>query len=79
MKKTKILATLLLSASVVMAFDFNSLTKSVTDSLSGDKSKTSSTTSILDNETVTSGLKEALKSRCKLCCKRAGFSKWILK
>ncbi len=80
MKKTRILASLLLSASVVMAFDFNSLTKSVTDSLSSDKSNTSnsSTTSILDNATVSSGLKEALKVGVNYAVKELGSANGYL-
>jgi len=80
MKNTKILGTLLLSASLAFAFDLNSLTKSVTDSLSTDTSNTStsSATSILDNATVSSGLKEALKVGVNYAVKELGSSNGYL-
>ena len=80
MKKTKILGILLLSTSLSMAFDLSSFTKSVTDSLSSDKSNTSSssTTSMLDNLTVSKGLKEALKVGVNYAVKELGSTNGYL-
>lgn len=65
MKKTSIIATLLLTSTMSFAFDLNSITKAVTDNLSKPtqtENKSTTTKSQLDNSTVTSGLKEALKT-----------------
>ncbi len=65
MKKTTILASLILSSSLSFAFDLNALTKDVIDIVT-KPTTTSEQTSIkeqssLDSSTVSSGLKEALK------------------
>jgi len=65
MKKTTIIATLLLTSSISFAFDLNSIAKGVMDNVSNsdktEQTSTSSSKSELDNSTVSSGLKEALK------------------
>jgi hypothetical protein len=66
MKKSTILASLLLSSSLTFAFDLGGLAKgvleNVTKTTNTDTKTTSSTTnSNLSNSTVSSGLKEALK------------------
>ena len=64
MKKTTILASLLLSSSLSFAFDLGGLAKGVLETATKSTSEsttTSKTTSNLDNSTVSSGLKEALK------------------
>lgn len=65
MKKTSVITALLLTSTMSFAFDLNSITKAVTDNLSKPvetTEKSTSTKSNLDNTTVTSGLKEALKT-----------------
>lgn len=63
MKKTTIIATLILTSSLSFAFDLNSLTKGVIDNVTKSTSTNlqDSKTSNLSDTTVTSGLKEALK------------------
>lgn len=67
MKKSTILATLLLSSSLSFAFDLGSITKSVLENVTNTSNSTTSTTSTnstnsnLSDSTVSSGLKEALK------------------
>ena len=63
MKKTTIIATLVLTSSLSFAFDLNSLTKGVIDNVtkqSGESTTTAKTTN-LSESTVNNGLKEALK------------------
>ena len=66
MKKTTILASLILSSSLSFAFDLNALTKDVIDTVTKPSTTQEQTTtkeqSTLDNSTVSSGLKEALKT-----------------
>ena len=63
MKKTTIIATLLLTSSLSFAFDLNSLTKGVIDNVTKQSSESTTTTKTtnLSESTVNSGLKEALK------------------
>ena len=69
MKKSLIVSTLLLTSTLTFALDLGGITKSVVDTVSKDSgiaqqvtNATSSKTSNLDNATVSSGLKEALKT-----------------
>lgn len=69
MKKSLIVSTLLLTSTLTFALDLGGITKSVVDTVSKDSgiaqqvtNVTSSKTSNLDNATVSSGLKEALKT-----------------
>ena len=69
MKKSLIVSTLLLTSTLTFALDLGGITKSVVDTVSKDTgisqqvtNATSSKTSNLDNATVSSGLKEALKT-----------------
>lgn len=69
MKKSLIVSTLLLTSTLTFALDLGGITKSVVDTVSKDSgiaqqvtNATSSKTSNLDNTTVSSGLKEALKT-----------------
>tara|TARA_B100001063_G_scaffold221986_1_gene228063 strand:+ start:954 stop:1769 length:816 start_codon:yes stop_codon:yes gene_type:complete len=65
MKKTTILASLILSSSLSFAFDLNALTKDVIDTVTKPSTTNEQTTtkeqSSLESSTVSSGLKEALK------------------
>lgn len=64
MKKTTIIATLILTSSLSFAFDLNSLTKGVIDNVTKSTEQTTNTSSQntnLSESTVNSGLKEALK------------------
>ena len=67
MKKNLIIPTLLLTTTISFAFDLSSITKSVVDNLTDNKTKTTTqetqTTNLssLSEDTVSSGLKEALK------------------
>jgi hypothetical protein len=63
MKKSTIVASLLLTSTFCFAFDLGSITKSVLENVNKSSSTTtnSTTNSNLDNSTVSSGLKEALK------------------
>jgi len=66
MKKTTILASLILTSSLSFAFDLNSIAKGVIDNVTKPTEQTTQNTnttskSDLDNSTVSSGLKEALK------------------
>lgn len=65
MKKSTIIATLLLSSSLSFAFDLGSITKTVLETVNKPSSTSNNTTSTansnLDNSTVSKGLKEALK------------------
>ena len=80
MKKSIIVSTLLLSASFTFALDLGGIAKGVVDTVSKENgvtqqlSNTSSTTtkSNLDNSTVSSGLKEALKTGVTYSVKQLG-------
>ena len=72
MKKFSIAASILLTSTMAFAFDLGSITKTVTDSLSSDKSSTTTTSSKLSDSTVTSGLKEALKVGVNYAVKELG-------
>lgn len=61
MKKITIVASIILSSSLSYAFDLGSLTKSVLENVNNSSNKTTTSNSTLDNSTVSSGLKEALK------------------
>jgi len=63
MKKNIICASLILSSTLAFSFDLSSFAKGVVDNVSKDSSSTINTTgSSLDNSTISSGLKEALKT-----------------
>lgn len=63
MKKSAIVASLVLTTSLSFAFNLESITKSVLDNVSNGSTtnKTTTTNSNLSDSTVSSGLKEALK------------------
>lgn len=64
MKKSTIVASLILTSSLSFAFNLESITKSVIDNVtngSNTTNKTTTTNSNLSDSTVSSGLKEALK------------------
>ncbi|WP_122893216.1 DUF4197 domain-containing protein [Arcobacter peruensis] len=68
MKKSTIIASLILTSSLSYAFDLGSIAKDVIDNVTNEtktadsKSSTNTVNSNLDNSTVTSGLKQALKT-----------------
>ncbi len=73
MKKIYIFATLLLTATITFAFDFNSITKSVTDSFSNTNTESPrDSKSTLSNSTISTGLKEALKVGVDYAVKELG-------
>ena len=82
MKKSTILASLILTSSLTYAFDLGSITKGVMDSVvNGTKTtetKTTTTNSNLDNSTVSSGLKEALKTGVNYAVTQLGASNGYL-
>jgi len=78
MKKISIVASLLLTSTLAFSFDFNSITKAVTDSLSEKSSTTTSAVSTLSESTISSGLKEALKVGVNYAVKELGASNGYL-
>ena len=78
MKKLSIAATLVLTSSLAFGFDFSSITKSVMDSVTGEKPVTTSAISKLSDATVTSGLKEALKVGVNYAVKELGATNGYL-
>ncbi len=71
MKKNIVVASIILSSTLAFAFDFNSITKGVVDNLTKTDNK-SKTLSNLDNQTVSKGLKEALKVGVDYAVKNLG-------
>lgn len=75
MKKTTIIASLILTSSLSFAFDLNSIAKGVMDSVTETTTTTDSkktTTSNLSDSTVSSGLKEALKTGVSFAVSQLG-------
>ena len=66
MKKSILVSTLLLSATLTFALDLGSITKNVLDTVSKENVLSNNTSTVtnsnLDNTTVSNGLKEALKT-----------------
>ena len=81
MKKSTILASLILTSSLTYAFDFGSIAKGVIDNVvntnSTEKTNTNVNTNLSDS-TVTSGLKEALKVGVNYAVKELGASNGYL-
>jgi hypothetical protein len=80
MKKSIIVSTLLLSSTLTFAFDLGSITKSVVDSVSKESSTTSKTATKtnLSDSTVSSGLKEALKTGVTFAVEQLGANNGYL-
>jgi len=80
MKKSTILASLILTSSLTYAFDLGSLTKGVLDTVTNETKTTdtnttaTTTNSSLSDSTVTSGLKEALKTGVTYAVTQLGSS-----
>ena len=82
MKKSILVSTLLLGASLTFALDLGSITKSVVDTVSTSNNTSNSSTSTnsnLDNATVSSGLKEALKTGVSFAVTQLGSNNGYLK
>lgn len=80
MKKTSIIAAIVLSSSMAFAFDLNSIAKGVMENVVKEPNKTTETkTSSLDNSTISSGLKEALKVGVDYAVKSLGSKDGYLK
>jgi len=81
MKKSTIVASLILTSSLTYAFDLGSIAKGVMDNVvntnTTDKTNTNVNTN-LSNSTVTSGLKEALKVGVNYAVKELGSSNGYL-
>jgi len=74
MKNKFILSSILLVTTVSFAFDLSSFTKTITDTIS-EKTQTSepsSSNSLLSNDTISSGLKEALSKGVDFAVKELG-------
>ena len=81
MKKSILVSTLLLGASLTFALDLGSITKSVVDTVSTSNSTSNASTSTnsnLDNSTVSSGLKEALKTGVNFAVTQLGTNNGYL-
>lgn len=82
MKKSTILASLILTSSLTYAFDLGSITKGVMDTVTSgtttDTNTSETTASSLDNSTVSSGLKEALKTGVTYAVTQLGSSNGYL-
>ena len=86
MKKSILVSTLLLSATLTFALDIGGIAKGVVDNVSKDSNisnqltnlSTSSTKSNLDNATVSGGLKEALKGGVNFAVKQLGSNNGYL-
>lgn len=75
MKKSTILASLLLASSLTYAFDLGSIAKGVMDNVANTNSTEKTNTNVnsnLSNSTVSSGLKEALKVGVNYAVKELG-------
>ena len=88
MKKSIIVSTLILSSSLTFAFDLGSIAKSVVDNVTkeqtstqattSEKATTNTSTSNISDSTVTSGLKEALKTGVNYAVTQLGSSNGYL-
>ena len=81
MKKSILVSTLLLGASLTFALDLGSITKSVVDTVSTSNSTSNASTSTnsnLDNATVSNGLKEALKTGVSFAVTQLGSNNGYL-
>ena len=87
MKKSILLSTLLLTTTLTFALDLGGMAKGVVDNVSKDNnitgqltnlSSNTSTKSNLDNSTVSSGLKEALKGGVNFAVKQLGSNNGYL-
>ena len=91
MKKSIIVSTLILSSSLTFAFDLGSIAKSVVDNVTKEQTSTQATTSEkattnttntstsnISDSTVTSGLKEALKTGVNYAVTQLGSSNGYL-
>jgi hypothetical protein len=91
MKKSIIVSTLILSSSLTFAFDIGSIAKSVVDNVTKEQTSTQATTSEkatmnttntstsnISDSTVTSGLKEALKTGVNYAVTQLGSSNGYL-
>ena len=87
MKKSILVSTLLLSASLTFALDIGGIAKGVVDNVSKDNNivgqftntaSSTSTKSNLDNSTVSNGLKEALKGGVDFAVKQLGANNGYL-
>lgn len=84
MKKSIIASTLILTTTLTFAFDLGALAKGVVDSVGKEPTSTTSTTQSsksttnLNNSTVSSGLKEALKTGVKYAVTNLGASNGYL-
>lgn len=80
MKKTSIVAAVALCTTLSFGFDINSITKSVVDNVTKSSSTSTSTTasSGMNNSTVSSGLKEALKVGVDYAVKSLGANNGYL-
>lgn len=79
-KKTSIVAAVILSSSMAFAFDLNSIAKGVMENVVNEPKKvTESKSSSLDNSTISNGLKEALKVGVDYAVKNLGGKDGYLK
>ena len=80
MKKSTIVASLILTSSLTYAFDLGSIAKGVMDTVtnSTEKTTTTNTNTNLSDSTVTNGLKEALKVGVNYAVKELGSSNGYL-
>ena len=78
MKKTSIAASIVLCTTLSFGFDLNSITKSVMDNVSKPSNTATSSTTGMENSTVSSGLKEALKVGVDYAVKSLGANNGYL-
>ncbi len=73
MKKILIVSAIMLSTTISFAFDLGSIAKGVVDNISKPSTtNTTTTNSSLNNDTISSGLKEALKNGVNFAVKELG-------
>jgi hypothetical protein len=72
MKKISIAAAIILTSTLAFSFDLGSLTKGVMDTVTKSSQTTTGSKSSLNNSTVSSGLKEALKVGVDFAVKNLG-------
>ena len=78
MKKISIVASLVLSSTLAFSFSLDSITKAVTDSISENKSTSSTSMSSLSETTISNGLKQALKVGVDYAVKELGSTNGYL-
>ena len=79
-KRAFFISALILSSTMALAFDLNSIAKGVMDKVVNEpKKSTESKTALLDNSTISSGLKEALKVGVDYAVKNLGEKDGYLK